>query len=172
MCMAKWSATSWRKGRCTIGPGSASPCRRGDADLPSNTSGSGAAPSPLTGRPRIGSEISRGAEGIVYENLDQPDWVVKVFHPGRTSPLQAGNEFANLEKARAIRPDHVVKAQAPTDPRQGWLVKERVYPSGTPKDYVQLFDVLQDFQSIHDVLYNLMWGTTADNPTPRWILLE
>lgn len=141
-------------------------------DLASNTSGPGAAPSPPTGPPRIGSEISRGAEGIVYENLDQPDWVVKVFHPGRTSPLQAGNEFANLEKARAIRPDNVVKARAPADPRQGWLAKERAYPSNTPKDYTQLADVHRDFQNIHDVLYNLMWGTTADNPTPRWILLE
>jgi hypothetical protein len=125
-----------------------------------------------TGRPRIGREISRGAEGVIYENLDQPGWVVKVFHPGGTSPPQARNEFDNLEKARTIRPDNVVKAQAPADPRQGWLVKEEAYPSNTPKDYAQLTDVLRDFQTIHDVVYNLMWATTADNPTPRWILLE
>lgn len=140
--------------------------------MASNPTGSGGAANPPPGRPRIGGEIARGAEGIVYENLDQPDWVVKVFHPGGTSPLQAGNEFANLDKARAIRPDNVVKAQAPADPRQGWLVKERVYPSDTPKDYVQLLDVLRDFQNIHDVPNNLMWGITADNPTPRWILIE
>jgi hypothetical protein len=44
-------------------------------------------------------------------NLDQPGWVVKVFHAGGTSPFQARNEFANLEKARAICPDNVVKSQ-------------------------------------------------------------
>ena len=64
------------------------------------------------GMPRIGAEIDRGAEGVVYENLDEPDWVVKVFHPGGTNPFQARNEFDNLEKARAIRPDNVVKARA------------------------------------------------------------
>jgi hypothetical protein len=68
-----------------------------------NTSGTG-------GMPRIGQELGRGAEGVVYEDLDQPGWVVKEFHPGGTSPLQAMNEFQNLERARAIRPDNVIKA--------------------------------------------------------------
>ncbi|MGH9439891.1 MAG: hypothetical protein ACRD22_18935, partial [Terriglobia bacterium] len=52
-----------------------------------------------------------------------PGWVVKEFHQGLTSPLQARNEFANLAKARAIRPDNVVQAQAPADPRQGNRIK-------------------------------------------------
>jgi hypothetical protein len=126
-----------------------------------------------TGQPRIGGEIGRGAEGIVYENLDQPGWVVEVFHPGHTSPLQAGNEFANLEKARAIRPDNVVKAQAPADPRQGWIVKEEVLKTNVPQDLVEKAKVLQDFLSqIPDAGGNLMWGTTVDNPTPRWVLIE
>jgi HD domain len=129
-------------------------------------------PSGTGGMPRIGREIGRGAEGVVYENLDQPGWVVKEFHKGGTSPFQAQNEFQNLEKARAIRPDNAVKAQAPADPRQGWLVKERVFPSNAPKDYAQQAEVLRDFQGIHDVPGNLTWGTTADNPTPRWILIE
>jgi hypothetical protein len=124
-------------------------------------------------RPQIGGEIGRGAEGIVYENLDQPGWVVKVFHPGRTSPLQAGNEFANLEKARAIRPDNVVKAQAPADPRQGWLVKEKVLDTNVPEDWSQRANVLQDFlPQIPDAGGNLKWGTTVNNPTPRWMLIE
>jgi hypothetical protein len=122
--------------------------------------------------PRIGRELGRGAEGVVYVNLDQPGWVVKVFHKGGTSPFQAGNEFQNLEKARAIRPDHVVKAQAPADPRQGWIVKEEVTRSDTPEDMGQLTQLLQDFQHIPDVFGNLMWGTTADNPTPRWMRFE
>jgi len=129
-------------------------------------------PNGQTGRPRIGRELGRGAEGVVYENLDQPGWVVKEFYQGATSPLQAGNEFANLEKARTIRPDNVVKAQALADPRQGWIVKEEVYPSNTPSDKNQENEVLRDFQNIHDAPGNLMWGTTTDNPTPRWLLIE
>lgn len=141
-------------------------------NLASNPSGTGATPSLPTGCPRIGREIARGAEGVVCENLDDPDWVAKVFHPGGTSPLQAANEFANLEKARAIRPDNVVKAQAPIDPRQGWIVKEKVLPTDVPEDVVQRNEVLQDFQVIPDVDGNLRWGITTDNPTPRWILIE
>jgi hypothetical protein len=139
-------------------------------ELSPNTPGTGSTP-PMR-RPRIGGELGRGAEGVVYENLDRPGWVVKAFHQGITSPFQARNEFQNLEKARTIRPDNVVKAQAPADPRQGWLVKEEVYPSNTPKDYLQRADVLRDFQSLPDADSNLMWGTTTDNSTPRWILIE
>jgi hypothetical protein len=126
----------------------------------------------MAGMPRTGRELGRGAEGVVYENLDEPGWVVKVFHTHGTSPAQAANEFANLEKARAIRPDNVVKAQAPADPRQGWLVKERMIPSNTRKDYSQRADVMRDFQNIPDADNNLRWGTTTDNPTPRWLLIE
>ncbi len=121
----------------------------------------------------MGRELGRGAEGVVYENLDQPGWVVKEFHPGGTSPLQAGNEFANLAKARAIRPDNVVKAQTPADLRQGFLVKEKVLPTDVPEDLAEKAKVLQDFlPQIPDAGGNLMWGTTVDNPTLRWILLE
>ena len=99
---------------------------------------------PPLGQPRIGRELGRGAEGVVYENLDRAGWVVKVFHQGVTSPLQARNEFVNLETARAIRPDNVVKAQAPVDPRQGWIVKEEIYPSDTPKNFAQKAGMVQN----------------------------
>jgi hypothetical protein len=122
--------------------------------------------------PRIGRELGRGAEGVVYENLDQPGWVVKEYYPHATSPLQARNEWANLENARALRPDNVVKAEVPADPRQGWLVKEEVYPANTSPDGAQRNQVLRDFQNIPDAPGNLLWGTTADNPTPRWLLIE
>ena len=123
--------------------------------------------------PRIGAELARGAEGVVSENLDQPGWVVKVFHMGSTSPFQARNEFQNLEKARAICPDNVVQAQAPADPQQGWLVKEQVLPTSTPPDMAQRARVRQDFLSqIPDAGGHLMWGTTSGNPTPRWLLVE
>jgi RIO-like serine/threonine protein kinase len=129
--------------------------------------------SAMGGMPRIGQELGRGSEGVVYENLDQPGWVVKEFHRGGTSPFQAGNEFQNLEIARAIRPDNVVKAQAPADPQQGFLVKERVLPTDVPEDLAQKAQVLQEFlPQIQDAGGNLIWGTTVDNPTPRWILIE
>jgi hypothetical protein len=101
--------------------------------------------------------------------------VVKVFHKGGTSVLQARNEFRNLEKARAIRPDNVVKAQAPADPRQGFLVKEQVISDPpTPADRAALRQIEQDFINggIQDVGGNLRFGHTADNPTPRWMLIE
>lgn len=99
--------------------------------------------------------------------------MVKEFNQAGTSPLQATNEFQNLEKARAIRPDNVVKAQALSDPRQGFLVKEKVLPTAVPEDLPQKAQVLQDFlPQIQDAGGNLMWGTTVDNPTPRWILIE
>ena len=125
------------------------------------------------GMPQIGQELGRGAEGVVYENLDHPGWVVKEFHHGGTSPIQAGNEYQNLERARAIRPDNVVKAQAPADARQGFLVKEQVLPTDVPPDLAQRTQVLQDFlPQIPDADGNVMWGITADNPTPRWLLIE
>jgi hypothetical protein len=127
------------------------------------------------GMPRSGKEIGRGAEGVVYENLDQPGAVVKEFHKGGTSPFQAGNEFRNLEKARAIpgRADNVVKAQVPTDPQQGWIVKEQVLPADVLPDVAQRVAVLRNFlPQVPDAGGNLMWGTTASNPTPRWILIE
>ncbi len=85
----------------------------------------------------------------------------------------AANEFANLERARAIRPDNVVKAQPPAHPRQGWLVKQKVLETDVPEDLTQRITVLQDFlNQIADVDGNLFWGTTADNPMPRWLLVE
>jgi hypothetical protein len=126
----------------------------------------------MGGLPRLGQRLGEGKEGIVYENLDQPGTVVKVFKRGQTSPLQARNEFVNLENARQIRPDNVVNAQAPLNPRQGFLVKEQVMPSLTPPDMVQFGDLLVDFQNIQDAAGNLMWGTTPGNLTPRWLLLE
>ncbi len=127
----------------------------------------------MAGMPRIGKEIGRGAEGIVYQNLDQPGWVVKQFHKSGTSPLQAGNEFDNLARARAIRPGNVLRAQAPADPRQGWIVKEQVLPTDVPPDMAQRAQVRRDFlPQIPDADGNLMWGTTASKPTPRWLLIE
>src|SRR5262249_6666856 len=93
----------------------------------------------------------------------------RAAHP----PSKPETEFQNLEKARAIRPDNVVQAQAPADPQQGWLVKEQVLPTTTPPDMAQRAQVRQDFLSqIPDSGGNLMWGTTAGNPTPRWLLIE
>jgi len=74
-----------------------------------------------------------------------------------------------------IRPDNVVKAQAPADPRQGWIVKELVIadaPTTADGAAGKLFE--QDFINggVQDVGGNLMFGHTADDPAPRWILIE
>lgn len=143
--------------------------------MPPNTSGTGPSPAPQAGRPRIGRELGPGAEGIVYVNLDQPGWVVKEFYPGGTSPLQARNEFANLQKARTILPDNVVKVQPPADPRQGFLVKEEVIRDApTPVEQAALRKIEQDFVNggVQDAGGNCMFGHTVNNPTPRWMLIE
>ena len=141
-----------------------------------STGGMGGGPGSTSqgGRPRTGQEVGRGAEGVVYENLDQPGTVVKVFQKGATSPLQAGNVFQNLEKARAVHPDNVVKAQAPADPRQGWIVKEQVIRDPPPADLTERAPILQDFDNagVQDARGNLIFGHTASNPTPRWLLIE
>src|SRR5438105_2296953 len=98
--------------------------------------------------PRIGRELGRGSEGIVYENLDRPGWVVKEYYQGHTSPLQAENEFQNLENARAISPENVVQAEAPANPRQGFLVKQQVLETTVPEDFAQRAQVEQAFQNI------------------------
>ncbi len=125
-------------------------------------------------RPRIGRELGRGAEGVVFENLDQPGTVVKEFHPGGTSPSQAQNEFLNLDTARAIHPDNVVQVQTPTNPRQGFLVKEHVIRDAPPADPTELIRIVQDFDNagVQDAGGNMIFGHTAGNPTPRWILVE
>src|SRR5690349_5919238 len=78
--------------------------------LAHNTSGTG-------GMPRIGQEIGRGAESVVYENLDQPGWVVKDTPP--------------VNRAEVGR-------------------------------------IIQDFDDagVHDAAGNMIFGHTADNPTP------
>jgi hypothetical protein len=133
-----------------------------------NASGTG-------GMPRTGAVLGRGAEGVVYVNLDEPGWAVKEFYKGRTSPFQARNEFENLAKGRLVRPDNVVKAQAPANPRQGFLVKEEVIPDiPTPAHQAALRQIEQDFVNggVQEVGGNIMFGHTADNPTPRWLLIE
>jgi hypothetical protein len=132
-------------------------------------------PSGMGGMPRIGAELDRGAEGIVYENLDQPGWVVTALHRGGTSPFQARNEFENLEKARAIRPDNVIQAQAPADPQQGWLVQERVIrDKPTPADLADGMKVENALinDGVQEVAGDLIFGHPTTNPTPRWRLIE
>ena len=165
--VAVWSAPACIARDLFIAMSSATP-----PPIPPAPAAGGGNPAPQPGRPRLGQELGRGAEGVVYENPDQPGWVVKEFKPGTVSPVQAQNEFDNLERARAIRPDNVVKAQPPAGPRQGWLAKEQVLPTNVPEDLAQRAQVERDFKSIQDVQGNLMWGATADNPIPRWILIE
>ena len=121
--------------------------------------------------PRLGPYLNEGSKGAVYENAEKPGWVVKKFFQGRGSPLQARNQYNNLQAARRISPDNVVEAEAPLNPRQGWLVKQQVFESDTPPDMAQYAQIVNDLQ-VQDAGRNLMWGYTLDNPSPRWILIE
>jgi len=78
--------------------------------------------------------------------------------------LQARNEFENLEKGRAVLPDNVVNAQAPADPRQGWIVKEKVVEiEATTAQNREGIDILQKFidAGVNDASGNMMFGTTV-----------
>ena len=127
--------------------------------------------------PRLGVQLGRGSEGTVYENLDEPGWVVKVFDQG-SNPLAARNQLENLAKGRAIpgRADNVVKAHPLLDaanPRsQNWLVEEQVLRTDAPEDLIEKNKVRRDFQNIPDADSNLRWGSTKDNATLRWMLIE
>jgi hypothetical protein len=85
------------------------------------------------------------------------------------------SEQKACESSGAIRPDNVVKAKPPADPRQGFLVKERVIPDNpTAADQAALRQIEQDHINggVQDAGGNLVFGHSADNPTPRWILIE
>jgi hypothetical protein len=68
----------------------------------------------------------------------------------------------------------VVKAQVPADPQQGWIVKEQVIRDTPSADPTELIRIVQDFDNagVQDPGGNMVFGHTADNPTPRWILVE
>lgn len=75
--------------------------------------------------------------------------------------------------SQSIKTSRVIRAQAPANPRQGWLIKEQVFPATLPPVKAQRKQVEGDFlPQLPDAGGNLMWGTTAGNPIPRWLLIE
>jgi hypothetical protein len=128
--------------------------------------------------PQLGGRLGQGGEGAVFQHATDPGWAVKVYKQG-TNPLEARNMINRLDQARAIpgRADNVVRTRPlvdPANPRgQNWVVREEVLPTNVPPDYAQQAQVLRDFLPTHpDAAGNLLWGTTAGNSTPRWILIE
>jgi hypothetical protein len=127
------------------------------------------------GKPPKGRVLGVGAEGTVYAIPNDPNNVLKEFHPGGTSPFQARNEYQNLAKARGTLPDNVVQCQQPSNPKQGWLVKERVYrlrPNLNQQAERPTITQQLVHSGVHDVPTNLIFGCIANNLKPRWILIE
>jgi hypothetical protein len=124
--------------------------------------------------------LGRGAEGTVFELHGHPEWVLKEFHPG-TVATQASNEAANLARLRSVFGDrHVVRVIEPpirfAPGERVVLLKERVFPTNANPDYAARDRIVQTLQERGmanvDVGRNLIWGTTAGDPTPRWIWIE
>jgi RHS repeat-associated protein len=136
--------------------------------------------------PRLGTRIGGGGEGVVYSNLDEPGWVVKVFNQN-TNPLAPRNQLQNLATGRQVSPQNVVQARPlidPTNPRtQNWIVTQEVIPvSGElPASVVaegrQLATTFAN-GGVRDVVTpsgppnNMVYGHTASDSTPRWYLIE
>jgi hypothetical protein len=126
-----------------------------------------------TERPPLGAFIDRGADGTVYMVEGQANQVIKVFHMAR----QVQNELANLARARGapgVLPENVVTV---LQQGNGWLVKEfvtRVTPNqAQAAEGLALFRALVAAGVDEPTIgTNLVFGYTANNPTPRWILLE
>jgi RHS repeat-associated protein len=130
--------------------------------------------------PERGGVLGRGAEGTVFELHGHPEWVLKEFHPG-TVATQASNEAANLARLRSVFGDrHVVRVIEPpirfAPGERVVLLKERVFPTNANPDYAARDRIVQTLQERGmanvDVGRNLIWGTTAGDPTPRWIWIE
>ena len=128
--------------------------------------------------PEKGQVIGQGAEGTIYDLPSHPEWVLKEFHPG-TVATQASNEAANLARLRGVFGDrHVVRTIEP--PRRFApgervvLLKERVWPAANSDRAARdrIIQTLREKGMQTDVGDNLMWGTTAGDPTPRWIWIE
>jgi hypothetical protein len=80
-------------------------------------------------------------------------------------------EHAMVADSRLLR-GHRIRSQPLPAPALDVRVDRQVHSDRFHKDRAQRAKLLQEFQNIPDVAGNLMWGTTADNPTPRWILIE
>jgi hypothetical protein len=139
-------------------------------------------------KPAPGSiELGRGADGIVVEVMEHPEFVIKdMNHPfklGRNRValelriLHAVLEEAGLGATRVFN-------QGTDEQQRSWLVRERVFdvfPRGSQAARTALIEAIFKIHPNADVnllmlpdptFDNVRWGYTESNPEPRWILID
>src|SRR5262245_48332305 len=133
-------------------------------------------------------ELGRGADGIVIEVLDHPELIIKdMNHPLKLGRNRVALELrvlhAVLEATKGLGATRVFNHG--TDERgRSWLVRERVFdvePRGSQQARTVLIDIILSIHLNADVsrlmlpdpkFDNVRWGHTADNPEPRWVLID
>jgi hypothetical protein len=97
--------------------------------------------------------------------LDRPSWGLLRLDTIRDALPEKG----------LVNKENVVRTRGQVSEAQDWLETEfvtRVPESDAAKATKQ--QVIDTMRSLghQDVTFNLMWGTTKSNRTPRWILIE
>jgi hypothetical protein len=133
-------------------------------------------------------ELGRGADGIVVEVLDHPELVLKdMNHPFKLGQNRIALErrvlHAVIDATGGLGATRVFNLGTDEQERS-WLVRERVFdvhPRGTQDARNTLVDLILRILPNADVnrlmlpdptFDNVRWGTTQDNPEPRWILID
>ncbi len=138
-------------------------------------------------RPSI-LELGRGADGVVVEVLDHPELVLKEMN----HPFKLGRNRIALEQrilhavaaATTHRGATHVFNQGTDEHERSWLVRERVFdvhPRGSQSTRTTLIEIIFQIHPSADVsrlmlpdptFDNVRWGYTAQDPEPRWILID
>src|SRR5262245_32991759 len=133
-------------------------------------------------------ELGRGADGIVVEVLDHPELVIKdmnhAFKLGRNRvALELRVLQAVVEATKGLGATRVFN-HGTDEQERSWLVRERVFdvhPRGPQEARTALVELILRIHPSADVnllmlpdptFDNVRWGYTAENPEPRWILID
>ena len=140
-------------------------------------------------KPTPGSiELGRGADGIVVEVLDHPEFVIKdMNHPFKLGRNRVALELrilhAVLEATAGLGATRVFN-HGTDDQQRSWLVRERVFdvfPRGSQAARTALVEAIFKIYPNADVnllmlpdptFDNVRWGYTESDPEPRWILID
>lgn len=138
--------------------------------------------------PASSIELGRGADGVVIEVADHPEFVIKQMN----HPLRLGQNRVRLEQrvlhqilaaTDGLGATEVLNSGMDND-IYSWLVRERVFdvfPRGDQPSRERMVDLILRLYPSADInrlmladptFDNLRWGYTARYPEPRWILID
>jgi hypothetical protein len=140
-------------------------------------------------RPAASSvELGRGADGIVVEVLNHPEFVIKdMNHPSKLGRNRVALELRVLHavlEATEGRGATRVFDHGTDEQERSWLLRERVFdvhPRGSQAARSALVEVILRIHPNADVnvmmlpdptFDNVRWGYTQSDAEPRWILID